>query len=36
MTKPLIEFYNTNNIILKIDGSESINSIHSNIIMNLS
>ena len=36
MTKPLIEFYNTNNIILKIDGSESIDSIHSNIIMNLS
>ena len=36
MTKPLIEFYNTNNIILKIDGSESIDSIHNNIIMNLS
>ena len=32
MTKPLIEFYNTNNIILKIDGSESIDSIHNNII----
>ena len=36
MTKPLIEFYNTNNIILKIDGSKSIDSIHNNIIMNLS
>ena len=36
MTKPLIEFYNTNNIILKIDGSQSIDSIHNNIIMNLS
>ena len=36
MTKPLIEFYNTNNIILKIDGSKSIDSIHNNIITNLS
>ena len=36
MTKPLIEFYNTNNIILKIDGSKSIDSIHNNIIINLS
>ncbi len=36
MTKPLIEFYNTNNIIVKIDGSKSIDSIHNNIIINLS
>ena len=32
MTKPLIDFYNDQNILLKIDGSKKIDSVHNNII----